>query len=247
MSQLIPVVNAGFMYVNNLAIAVASNTTLTVGTGQCRDSNNKIDMTVASAITINAEVNGAAGLDTGTFAASTWYYVHVIADSTNNHTTSALISLSRTAPTLPAGYDSFRWIGQALSDGSVHFLSMYIYGSGTERTLFWDSSISVLSGGSATTLTAVTLTAGVPPIENTPVWLSVSFTPNTAADSVGLIPAGSTATTIQQFSGVVATKAQIVQARILSKLASSVAKIQYINSAASGATTLLVDGFDYSL
>lgn len=55
----------------------------------------------APSITINATVNGANGLDVGSLAAATWYYGWLI---NNGTTTSGLLSLSTTAPTMPSGY-----------------------------------------------------------------------------------------------------------------------------------------------
>ena len=56
-------------------------------------------------ITPALTASGVNGLDTGTVGgtASTWYYVWVIWNPTTN-TTAGLISLSSTAPTMPAGY-----------------------------------------------------------------------------------------------------------------------------------------------
>ncbi len=250
MTQLDPIVNAGLLYVNSLQVsnnAVAPNTKLDLAAGQCRDSANVIDIVLSSGVTINAAVNGINGLDTGTFAASSWYYVHVIADSSNKKPVGGLLSLSKTAPTLPFGYDSFRLLDAARADGSVHFLPFYNVGNGSSRKKYWDASIQVLNDGTASTLTAIDLSTAVPPIENTPVIINVEFTPATADDKVSFAPAGSTATVLPNISGVVAAKKQTGQLQVLSKLASSVAKILYINSAASGNTDVFVYGFELSL
>jgi hypothetical protein len=247
MTQLVPAVDLSYLYLSGLNVSVASNTTLSIAAGQCRDSNNVIDMVVSTALTLNAAVNGANGLDTGTFAASTMYYVWLIGDSSAFLTPASLLSLSATAPTLPTGYDSQRLIGCALSDGSTHFLTMYMTGSGKLKECYWDAAISVLAGGSATSLTAVDLSSAVPALDNLPVLLSVSFTPATAADKVSIAPGGSTSTSLPAVSSVVAAKAQIAPMKVLSKLVSSVPKISYINSASSGATTILVYGFELNL
>src|SRR4030095_5740620 len=52
-------------------------------------------------LTVNTATVGANGLDTGVLAATTWYSLWVIWNGT---TTSGLISLSATAPTMPGGY-----------------------------------------------------------------------------------------------------------------------------------------------
>lgn len=69
-------------------------------------------------VTIDATGSGANGIDTGSLAASTMYYVWVIWNGT---TTAGLVSTSSTAPTLPTGYTHKRLVGEVYSDGSVHF------------------------------------------------------------------------------------------------------------------------------
>jgi hypothetical protein len=239
MSQ--PIVNAPLMYINGLKLSYATATTLTVGIGQCRDSTNTFDMVIASPKTIDAAVNGINGLDTGTFAASTKYHVFVIADSHGYNATGTILSLSLTAPELPFGYDLIRYIGDAISDGSTHFLPFYQYGLGTERTVFYDSMISVLSGGSSATYAAIDLSGAVP-IAATEVILHASFTPNAAADIASIRPTGSSATTVMTISGVVAAKAQQMQLCVPSLISSAVPKIDYLVTA-SGALSLSVVGY----
>lgn len=97
-----------------------ATTTLTITAGECRDSTNVVSF--ASAITSKilgttwAVGNAANGLDTGSPAASTWYYVFAIMKDSNG-VGDILFSLSSTAPTMPSGYTFFRIIGAILSDG----------------------------------------------------------------------------------------------------------------------------------
>lgn len=60
--------------------------------------------------TIDDTVVGANGLDSGTLAANQKYAVHAITNDTGL-LVGGLLSLSATAPTLPAGYTKFRRIG----------------------------------------------------------------------------------------------------------------------------------------
>ena len=72
-------------------------------------------------MTINSALTGAGGLDAGSLAANTVYYEHLIYNPTTADA-KGLMSLSRTAPTLPAGYTQFARIGgDAITDGSNHF------------------------------------------------------------------------------------------------------------------------------
>lgn len=68
---------------------------LIVGAGELVSSLSGINLS------FNGLTKGANGLDTGVLAASTWYSVWVI---WNGVTAAGLLSLSATAPTLPAGY-----------------------------------------------------------------------------------------------------------------------------------------------
>lgn len=68
-------------------------------------------------VTVNTATSGANGLDTGSLAASTWYYVFSIWNGTNQ---AVLMSLSSTSPTLPAGYTYFARISSIYLDSSKH-------------------------------------------------------------------------------------------------------------------------------
>jgi len=69
-------------------------------------------------LVLNALTNGANGLDTGSLAASTWYYVWLI---DNGSTTASLLSLSSTSPTLPSGYIYSCRVGAVLTSSSTQF------------------------------------------------------------------------------------------------------------------------------
>ena len=84
--QNIPAEQQPFKYISGLAIsnnATAPDTQIDVAVGQCRDSNDIIDMVYSTAITIDCETNGVNGLDTGSLGASAFYKVFAIADSSN--------------------------------------------------------------------------------------------------------------------------------------------------------------------
>ena len=71
---------------------------------------NTLKVISSSTLTINTAGTGANGIDTGSQASSTWYYIWVISDGT---TTAAMVSTSSTSPTMPSGYVSTRaWLEQ---------------------------------------------------------------------------------------------------------------------------------------
>ena len=238
------------LYIDNMTMAPASNTTLTCVAGACRDSANIMDIVVSSTLTLNMANNGANGLDTGAIAASTWYYVYAIGSSLNNADAAVIASLSAALPLMPLNYDSYRLIDSFYVNSGTHIAAYTTLGNSKVRKKFWTTGLTALSGGTSSTLAAVDLTGAgaVPPLAGLIVNMNCSFTPATAEDSVRVIPSGTAITTSGAVvSSVVAAKAQIVPISVPTAVVSSLAKVDYINSAASGATTLIVTGFDYFL
>ena len=147
---------------------------------------------------INTAVNGANGLDVGTLAASSNYIVYLIGDSRGINPVAGLMSLySNAYPTLPIGYDSMRALGYVSTNSSTQLDDTTVKNTSFAQQFFLSPATSVLSGGTATSFTAVALTSAVPTAAVTfvQVLLSVSFTPAAANDTVQLRPTGSTATT----------------------------------------------------
>jgi hypothetical protein len=261
-----PIYALPHLYVSGLTISPASTTLLAVAPGAARDSNNVIDMVVGlqnyvgidnpallfqnyqPGLLINSAVNGVNGLDTGTIAASTQYAIYLIGDSRQYNTTAAVISLtSSPGPTLPSGYDSFRLIGFIETDGSSHF----VYATHKPQNIggllqYYNSpAISVLSGGNATTFTAIDLTtnSAVPTttLPNVIVTLFVTFTPVAAGDVVQFRPTGSSATgNIPTIVGVSAGVAQTQYLQMIAGVGSSKPEIDYLVTSSSDAVSVSV-------
>lgn len=236
----VPITNAGLMYVNGLKLSYATTTTLTVATGQCRNSSDVNDIFINSAVTINSAVAGAGGLDTGTIANSTFYAVYALGDSTEYNDGSAILSTSFTAPSLPAGYDMYKRIGAVLTNGSAQFLPFQQVGEDRNRWVIYDTLISELSGGNATTFTDVDLATSVP-LSATLVMLQANMTPATADNQLKLRRNGSSSTNGSvQVYGSVATK--VSSSQVIVPCDSS-AVIEYLVSNGSDAATLLTAGY----
>lgn len=95
----------------NLAVKVASNTTVTVTADAVVLFNGTASYRLVTTVsaTCNLGTNGVVNaLDTGTIAVSSLYFIFVI---NNGSTTGTLASLSATAPTLPSGYTFFARVG----------------------------------------------------------------------------------------------------------------------------------------
>ncbi len=104
---------------NLQASATGSNATVTVSADEIALKNSSNNYAIARnvALAINSAAVGANGLDTGTLAANTWYSVWVI---WNGATVAGLLSLSPTAPTMPAGYTHNARVGWIRTDGAAN-------------------------------------------------------------------------------------------------------------------------------
>ena len=79
------------------------------------DNNNFSILTPSVDVTAIITNSGANGLDTGSVAASNWYYYWVISNGT---TTAGLWSLSNSSPTMPSGYTYKKFIGAVYNQSS---------------------------------------------------------------------------------------------------------------------------------
>lgn len=82
------------------------------------DSSGRTKWVGSANHTIDATGNGLNGLDTGSLTTNSWYYVFEITDGI---TEGALLSLSSTAPTMPANYTFKALLGAVKTDGSSQF------------------------------------------------------------------------------------------------------------------------------
>ncbi len=110
-------------------------------------------------LTVDITTSGANGLDAGSEAGTTAYYVWAIHNSTTD-TVAGLLSTSATSPTMPAGYDSKRLIGYCYNDASSNLVDFYQFND----DFFWGVQITELTNGSATSWTSVAHGYGVPSI-----------------------------------------------------------------------------------
>ncbi|AXH77666.1 MAG: putative tail protein [Caudoviricetes sp.] len=280
--------NAASEYVQGLRLTYATTTTFTVDQGAARDSTNNNDIIlslpplndgtpVLTPFTIRTTVNGAGGLDVGTIAASTLYYVYVIASSNSKINlppspilsqtippfapappsapvqqdgyyvqANVMISTSSTAPVLPFGYDMFRRIGAVSTNGSSQFRKFVQTGYGANRTMWYDAGVSVLAAGAAqayATIDVVSagLVAQLLPSSALETLLQVTFTPAAVGNSVSFQPFGGTGA--YATLSAVAVQAQSSQLRCPAGLNALVPVINYQNSAAACATSVLIQGY----
>jgi hypothetical protein len=261
-----PIFQLPHLYIAGLNISYASTTVIAIAPGQARDGNDVIDMPVSwpdannninpailfqnyqQPILINSAVNGANGLDTGTIALTTQYAIYLIGDSRGYNLVAGMLSLtSNASPIMPKGYDSYRLLGFAQTDGSSHFVYATHKPQNMVGAITYINAppITVLTGGNATTFTAIDLTTGgaVPTttLPNVVVWLFVTFTPSAAGDVVQFRPTGSTATAnLVTITGVTAGVAQTQYIQVIAGVGAAKPEIDYLVTSTSDAVTVAV-------
>lgn len=256
---------APFLYINGMTIsnnATTPNTKVDVSAGMARDStdvfyinlgnyNGFLNGNIAanSVTTIDATVNGANGLDTGSLAASLVYKVYAIFDPINANPTACILSLAlpSVGPLMPTGYSAFRHIGYVMTGAGSTFLLSYNSGNNNARIFLYDAphATSVTAGTSAT-YAAINLSTMVPAVNNTPVLFQVNWTANAAADTFNMQGVNQTGDAILLISGVAGATAHTVvnDLLVMSQLTAGVPTVNYKVSAVGG-VAINVQGFHY--
>lgn len=238
----VPVVNAGMPYVTGLELTWLTGTTMQVATGQARNSTNVNDITMDTAVTINAAVIGQInGLDQGALANNTKYYVFAVADSRGYNTTGAIISASQTNPLKPFGYDMVAYLGMVKTSGAAAILDFTQIGSSSDRTMMYGLAIATaIVAGNATAFTAVDCSASIPTTADA-VILKAALTPGAAGRSVSLRATGSTSAAGQNtMSGDVAA---VVHVASMTVGCNSAGSFDYLVSNAGDAVALSIYGY----
>ena len=120
--------------------ATGSSTTFYVGAGVAVSQDN---FNIPQAMILPAQIsktfsslwspgNGGGALDTGSTAASTWYYVYLIAPnifgSIQNLPVDVICSLSSSSPTMPTNYSRYRRIGVVRTTSSSYVWNIAQFG-----------------------------------------------------------------------------------------------------------------------
>jgi hypothetical protein len=166
---------AGHLYGCTLSNNVSdANNDIDIAAGVAVDNTNFVAMRLASAITKRLDASWAVGtnqggLDTGSKANSTWYYVWIIQRS-DTGVVDALFSTSTTSPTMPANYDRKRRVGAVRTDGSGNLLAFTQLG---DEFLWKSPPLDVNTSSLSTSSTNFTLT--VPGGTGLQVWAEIQF------------------------------------------------------------------------
>ena len=142
--------------------AAGSSATFGIAVGSAADSTSSDLMQLASAYTKTtgawAVGTGNGALDTGTIGAASWYHVFVI-KRVDTGAVDVLVSLSATAPTLPANYTLFRRIGSLKT-----VASQWVAFSQLSDEFLWKvvaQDITQTNPGTAAVLRTLTVPLGV--------------------------------------------------------------------------------------
>lgn len=235
-----PIINAPFLYKYGLTIqnsTVSPLTKLSVLAGNCRDSNDIIDINfgdnnpnlngfiTSAPVRIDNTINGAGGLDSGTVSANTMYAIYIIADSRGYLPVSAIatggLNIFRVppGPLMPAGYDANRLIGFWATDNNTFWYTGYYSGILNDLTFTYDTPPATsVTAGSSTIFAQVNLFPLVPDIINSSVSILSTFTPGSAGDTLSLASGRSSSSSGQvvitgQVSGVNVTSISSVIAQ----------------------------------
>jgi Major tropism determinant N-terminal domain len=147
-------------YLAGLTLSNNSNTAFNISDGVANADDNSLLMKTFGFTKMTgswAVGNNNGALDTGSVAASTWYHIYLI-ERTDTGVIDALLSLSATAPTMPANYTKKRRIGSIKTDASSHILAFTQIG---DRFLWRSVPTDVPNATPPTTATLQTLS--VPP------------------------------------------------------------------------------------
>lgn len=168
------------------------------------DTNNHSVKVSSVDLTLDITASGANGLDTGSEASSTWYYIWVIYNPTTN-TTAGLLSTSYSSPTMPSGYTYKQMVGAVRNNASSNFLLFRQFGN----QVFYEGRQQITTGLNSTSYALVDVSSIIPTSTNkiesvlfgaiasasTPVvWISVDgtnaqtvFTASSVTNTVGAI------------------------------------------------------------
>jgi hypothetical protein len=118
------------LYIENDGVSTVTITAEELFVGTTADQLVRL---LSVSTSVDLSVSGDGGMDTGTEPASKILYLHVIFNSTSG-AVSAVASLDRYHPTVPAGYDYKVYVGAVKNDGSSNLILSRQWGKDTYIT-----------------------------------------------------------------------------------------------------------------
>jgi len=149
----------------NVKNVVVKNTVATPASQVDIDADNLwvegYDLTSIN-LTVDITNSGANGLDTGSEANSTWYYLYAIYDPTGDNT-AGLLSVSATSPTLPGDYTKKRLVAAVRNDGGGDFILFKAVSYGYMMENCFEEQVTIKDNSfTASVWTSLSITAYFP-------------------------------------------------------------------------------------
>lgn len=182
-ADLITAVEAGLSvplppeHISGMDYAKTGNLVVTVQPGAARNIADTDNIVLTTTHTADLGASGAGGLDTGSVAGDTWYYLWAIGEAgTANEDVMWSLSSTEAGLTYPGSFDVARRIGVGITNTGATIIRSFtlLETVGNKRLYSWDpqesTTTTVLLNGSATIYTNVDLSDWVPPTSTLP-WL----------------------------------------------------------------------------
>ncbi len=181
-SKITNLTNSFKSMISGLVVQYNTSNRVVIKPGVCRDARNTDLMEVTTDITVDLSVNGANGLDTGTEAASTWYYLYLIKNPSSGAVAGLFSTVNESntgAITMPSGYTLKRQLPIAVRNDASANIIPFIVGEGwPHRPMIlydvaltnWDGSnwvagtTNTLSAGTSASYASVSAASYIPPI-----------------------------------------------------------------------------------
>jgi hypothetical protein len=151
-------------WIDGLTLVWVNGSTFSISPGQCtNDANTQlIDLPGPGQFVMTSASwsvgSGNGGLDTGAIAASAWYHVFVIRNPITG-SVDGIMSLSPTAPTMPAGYTQRRRIGSVRTEGG--FFSQFTQFGDEFLWLTLTQDVNIANPGNVAVLSTFRVPTGV--------------------------------------------------------------------------------------
>ncbi len=237
-------------YANGLQISnnsVNPDEIIDISAGSIIDSTGVYQLNSSAVIHVDITENGLNGLDSGSVAASTVYALYLVADPVTQQPDGAMLSLSSSGPLMPFGYSAWALLGYVTTASDSDILLGYWSAGNSSRRLFtYDAPILALNAGAATSYTGVALTAFVPPVNNSSIYMYMLFAGNAAAGVANLQGYNSVGDQISLIAPVATGVANTTEnVWVLAQLNSAAPSIKYKVNA--GALSLYVNGYYFDL
>ena len=178
-------ISGSYSNLKSSATGLSAIVTITSDALCLKDSSNNQVVINGVSVTPSLATSAVNGLDAGTSTISTWYYLWVIWNGT---TTAGLLSLSSTAPTMPAGYTHKARVGAVRTDGTANKYPLSFIQAGQRVQYKVDAgsnvpSLPLMASGVVSPAAAVSVSNFAPPTAG-----SISLVAGTTGGYIAFAP-----------------------------------------------------------